>query len=284
MNGLLILSTLENTPMQQYFVMTIDVDPPLYSVPGFIVKAGVVSLLHFLDKYAIKATFFIPALVAEKFPTTIREIAEQGHEIACHGLKHDQWEAILSVDKQVRMIETATETIQSITGLRPVGFRAPLFRINRNCWIALQKNGYVYDSSVVCSPFYNSHNLFFPIKPFYLPVSKSNKSCNLTEIPVSANPLLPFPLGATPMRIFGLRWSKVGVKLNFLFRTPVVFHIHPKDVVPRTYGRGWSSYRNTQSCMKMLDEIIKYVKQSGVKFLKAFELARLFESGFLETR
>jgi peptidoglycan/xylan/chitin deacetylase (PgdA/CDA1 family) len=267
-------------PKKQYFIMTIDVDPPISSIPNFIIEDGVVFLLNLFDEYAIKATFFVPSMVAEKFPAIIEEIVKRRHEVACHGLKHDPWEATLNVNKQIRLIKNATEIIQSKTGLRPVGFRAPLFRINRNCWIALQKNGYVYDSSVVCSPFYGSYRKFFPAKPFLLPISKANKSHSLLEIPVSTNPFLPFPLGGAWMRILGLRWSKIGVKLNFISQTPVVFYIHPKDVVPRKYGRVWYYYRNTTNCLKMLDEIIKYAKQSGAKFLTAHALARLYEAEF----
>jgi len=269
--------------MKPYFIMTIDVDPPLYSIPSFVIEDGVISLLKLLDEYMVKATFFVPSVVAEKFPATIEGIVKRGHEVSCHGLKHDPLEATLDVNKQIRMIRTATEIIQSTTGLRPVGFRAPLFRINRNCWIALQKNGYVYDSSVVCSPFYGTHRVFFPAKPFLLPVPKTNENHGLLEIPVSVNPFLPFPLGGAWLRFFGSRWSKIGVKLNFIFQTPVVFYIHPKDVIPGIYGRGWYSYRNTASCMKMLDETIKYAKQSGAKFLRAYELARLSEAEFLKT-
>lgn len=269
--------------MRPYFVMTIDVDPPLLDIPSFIIEDGVIALLKLLDEHMVKATFFVPSVVAEKFPATIEGIVKRGHEISCHGLKHDPWEATLDVSKQIQMIRTATEIIQSTTGLRPVGYRAPLFRYNRNCWIALQKNGYVYDSSVVCSPFYGSHRMFFPAKPFLLPVHKTNESYGLLEIPVSVNPFLPFPLGGAWMRIFGLRWSKIAVKMNFISQTPVVFYTHPKDVIPRTYGRAWHYYRNTTNCMKMLDEIIKYTKQSGAKFLRAYELARLSEAEFLRT-
>jgi len=271
-----------NLSMNPYFIMTVDVDPPMSFIPNFIIEDGVISLLKLLDEYAIKATFFVPAVVAEKFPAIMEEIVKRGHEISCHGLKHDPWEATLNVNKQIRMIRTATEIIQSTTGLRPVGFRAPLFRINRNCWIALQKNGYIYDSSVVCSPFYGSHRIFFPAKPSLLPVPKTNEHCGLLEIPVSVNPFLPFPLGGAWMKIFGLRWSKIGVKLNFISKTPAVFYVHPKDVVPSTSGRVWY-YRNTTNCMKMLDEIVKYAKRNGAKFLTAYELARLSEAEFLRT-
>lgn len=134
------------------------------------------------------------------------------------------------------------------------------------------------------SPFYGNHRTFFPAKPFFLPVPKTNENHGLLEIPVSTNPFLPFPLGGGPLRILGSRWSKTGVKLNFIFQKLAVFYIHPKDVIPWRCGRIWHQYRNTASCMKMLDEIIDYARQSGARFLTAYELARLSEAEFLKTQ
>ena len=126
--------------MKLFLVMTVDVDPPIPSNPNpDIVKDGVLALLKLFDKYAIKATFFVPAVVAEKFPLIINGIVEKGHEVACHGLNHDPKEATLGISEELRIIRTATKIIQSATGVRPVGFRAPLFNVNESCWIALQK-------------------------------------------------------------------------------------------------------------------------------------------------
>jgi peptidoglycan/xylan/chitin deacetylase (PgdA/CDA1 family) len=263
--------------------MSIDVDPSLYSVPPFVTTKGVKSLLGLLDKHTIKATFFVPSSVAEKFPDTLLEIAKRGHEVGCHGMNHDPWEITLDLNKQVQIIRTATETIQSVVGSRPVGFRAPLFKINTNCLLALEKNEYVYDSSIVCSPLYNNHRKFFPKKPFHVVVHKTDQKRRLLEIPVSSNPFLPFPLGGVPFRIFGLRWCTIAMKLNLIYQIPIVLYTHPKDVVPREYGKSWHSYRNTPTCLKMIDGAIDYAKRSGARFMKAIELAKLYESEFLQT-
>jgi len=258
-----------------HFVMTVDVDPPFSPKQNFVIEKGVRSLICLFEKYSIKATFFVPAIVARNFSIIMKEIIKQKHEIACHGLKHKPLEANLNFNKELQMIKKATEIIESITGLRPVGFRAPLFRINRNCWIALQKKGYFYDSSVVCSPLYGSYKMWFQSKPFPLNIPKLNRDYGLLEIPISVHPFLLYPFGGSWIRIFGLKWAKIGMKLNFIFQMPTVFYIHPKDVI-KFYDRRWLIYLNTEKCLKMVEEIIRYARQNKAIFTTAYELAKLY--------
>jgi peptidoglycan/xylan/chitin deacetylase (PgdA/CDA1 family) len=257
--------------------MTVDVDPPFSSKYSYVIENGIIRLLNLFNEYAIKATFFVPAVVAVNFPETIEKIVEQKHEVGCHGFKHALSEATLSINKKIQTIEAATKIIESITGLRPVGFRAPFFKVDRNYWIALKRNNYVYDSSYVSSPLYGNSK-FFRARPFYLPVHEIDEEYGLLEIPVSVNPFLPFPLGAGWLRIFGLTWAKIGVKMNFIFQAPVVVYVHPKDIVAsEAFGLPWYYHRNTAGCITMLRMIIEYVKRDGAKFLMACELAKIFE-------
>ena len=261
--------------MLKPFVMTVDVDPPPPSVPDLDIEKGTTDILQLLDKHQVPATFFVPARVALEFPELIQEIKNRGHEIACHGFKHQANEAVSGFNEQNRMIKRATEEIERISGSRPIGFRAPLFRSNAYCRAALQRNNYVYDSSFVSSPFYGNPKAHLLSKPFFLSCSNNHAECNLLEIPVSVNPFLPFPLGGAYLRIFGSRWAKVGIRTNSIFNAPVVFYIHPKDVIFRTYGPSWYSYKNTTKCMKVLNDLILYGKRIEAKFMKACELAEL---------
>jgi peptidoglycan/xylan/chitin deacetylase (PgdA/CDA1 family) len=253
--------------------MTVDMDPAPPSAPYLDIEKGTADILRLFHEYGVKATFFVTASVALDFPEMIQEIRRKGHEIACHGLKHDANEAMSSIDEQCRTIRTATEEIESIAGSRPIGFRAPLFRSNANCRVALHRNDYVYDSSVVCSPFYGSYKTRLLSRPFFLSCSGSRADCNLLEIPVSVNPFMPFPLGGSFMRIFGLNWIKIGIRTNSMLNAPIVFYVHPKDVILRTSGIYWHSYRNTANCLRMLEEIILYGKKIRAEFMRACELA-----------
>lgn len=254
--------------------MTVDIDPPFSSIQNPIIEKGVTSLLNLFDEHMIKVTFFIPAVVARNFSTLMEEIVERDHEIACHGLRHFPDEGILNLNEQIRLIRSATRIIECVTGTRPIGFRAPLFKVNKNCWIALLKNGYSYDSSLTFSPLHGQYKLFLNSEPFRIAVYKGE---HLIEIPVSINPFLLSPLGGGWLRIFGSNLAKIGVKLNLLYQKSVVFYIHPKDVVAlQQPGLFWYNYRNTANCLKMLNSVINYAKSNGAKFLKARELVGLY--------
>ena len=45
-------------------------------------------LLLLLEKYDIKATFFILGWLADQKPQLVKKIANEGHEIGCHGYGH----------------------------------------------------------------------------------------------------------------------------------------------------------------------------------------------------
>jgi len=64
--------------------------------------------------------------------------------------------------------------------------------------------------------------------------------------------------------------------MNFFFNNPLVFYIHPRDVLslPRVKGVPWHLYRNVGfSTIKILDEILRYAKTHNAIFLRAADLA-----------
>src|SRR3990167_6337483 len=81
--------------------MTIDVED-YYHVAAFAkviktdewdrypsrVVANTQQLLALFERKGIHATFFVLGWVAERYPELVREIDQQGHEIASHGFSH----------------------------------------------------------------------------------------------------------------------------------------------------------------------------------------------------
>ena len=46
------------------------------------------KIIDLLEKYKVKATFFILGDIAKKYPHLIKTIYNKGHEIAFHGMSH----------------------------------------------------------------------------------------------------------------------------------------------------------------------------------------------------
>jgi hypothetical protein len=274
--------------------MTVDVDSwssllrfysvdhdPLEANSQVSVADGLLRLLQLFEKHDIKATFFVPGDVAQRHSTTIKEIRGDGHEIACHGLVHEKDEFLLDETSQRRAIEETTRIIEERSGWQPKGFRAPCLRANETTLAILDECGYIYDSSVVPTfvPGYYGC-LRAPLRPYHpspLFMEKEG-SHKLLEIPVSVNPLIPLPLSAAWMRNLGCSWVKFGVKMNFSLGNPVVFYVHPRDVVslPKVEGIPWHLYRNVgDPTIRMLDAVFTYAKKLGAKFVRAVDLAQI---------
>lgn len=105
------------------------------------------KVLEALDKYNVKATFFVPGAVIREYENAVKEIVERGHEIGCHGDYHENF-GTLTVDEQKRAISNAIETIKEVTGKDPVGFRMPEGEINSETLDIVKQLGLKYSSSL----------------------------------------------------------------------------------------------------------------------------------------
>ena len=82
------------------------------------------AVLDILDRYGVKATFFFVGAFAEQYPESVRRIANAGHEIGNHSMRHKNptkqaYAEILSD------ISACSELLASLTGLSPRLYRAP---------------------------------------------------------------------------------------------------------------------------------------------------------------
>lgn len=110
-------------------------------------KFGLPKILDLLDEYDVKGTFFIPGAVAREYEKEVREIAERGHEIGCHGDYHENF-CQLSVEEQRNAIKNATESLEKITGQKPIGFRMPEGEMSDDTLRIIREEGYKYSSSL----------------------------------------------------------------------------------------------------------------------------------------
>ncbi len=117
--------------------------------PGPALERQINALLDLLDQLAVKATFFILGMAARAHPGLVEAVAEREHEIGCHGDAHtpvyQQTPAEFAAD-----LAAARATIGELTGVAPLGYRAPAFSITRESpWAhdVLAEQGFLYDAS-----------------------------------------------------------------------------------------------------------------------------------------
>ena len=123
-------------------------NPVVLSQGQYGPKAGVPRILRLLKTHNLKAGFFIPGEVAERYPETVMEISRDGHEVGHHGYSHRN-PASCSLQEEKDELEKGTEVLENLTGKKPMGYRAPAADMSANTLNLLSKHGFIYDSSMM---------------------------------------------------------------------------------------------------------------------------------------
>lgn len=82
------------------------------------------KLIEILGKYNVKATFFVVGDWADKYPESVKQLSDAGHEVMNHSNKHPHMPE-LSKDKMREELTSCNDKIEAITGVKPILFRAP---------------------------------------------------------------------------------------------------------------------------------------------------------------
>ncbi len=96
-------------------------------------------LLNILDEYNVKTTFFLVGDWVEKFPDSVKEIANRGHDVENHSNTHP-YMTQLSESKMNEEIKECNKKIEELTGKCPTLFRAPYGDYNNAVVKAVKAN------------------------------------------------------------------------------------------------------------------------------------------------
>ena len=143
--------------------------PKTLSMGEYGMKRGLTRVLNALDSVALPATFFVPGLVAEKYPEKIALLAESGYEIGLHGYAHENF-GHLSGSEIDAVLEKGVRALEKVTGKKPEGFRAPEGEMTAEIYPKLAQFGFSYSSS-----------MFGDDRPYYVHTEEMNKA--ILEIP-----------------------------------------------------------------------------------------------------
>jgi len=152
---------------------------------GYATPEHLEKLLRFWDDQGLKGTLFVvprsngkPLCESKAYVEILARALEGGHEVALHGLDHGRFEtgippamvldlshegparkylaenrdkiqASLTVENLRKTLATGRDIIESALPVRIQGFRAAALSTCDNLFVALEKEGFLYDSSRV---------------------------------------------------------------------------------------------------------------------------------------
>ncbi|MFI4862264.1 MAG: polysaccharide deacetylase family protein [Phycisphaerales bacterium JB063] len=188
-------------------------------------------ILETLATHNTRATFFVLGWIADKYPALVRQIAEQGHELATHSYWH---RAVYSMTPE-QFRDDLRRSIDAVGaaggGATLRGFRAPAFSIKPGCEWAfdhLLDEGLVYDASLFPAP--RAHGGYAcPPGPHDL-TTPSNRT--LRELPMSTMSLMGKTLafsGGGYLRVLPWTLIRRGMAQCESRGVPAVVYLHPWD-------------------------------------------------------
>jgi polysaccharide deacetylase family protein (PEP-CTERM system associated) len=233
-------------------------------------------ILRLLSKHQTRATFFVLGWIAEKCPSLIKEIADEGHEIASHGYGHELIYK-LTPEAFYNDLWRSKEILESITAKQVLGYRAPSFSvISETEWAIdiLKDTGFKYDSSIFPTSFHNRYG-FNGISRF--PFQFSN---GIVEIPLSTYRLwgANFPLaGGAYFRLFPYFYFQFFLRRLNHDEKPASFYMHPWELDPDQprmkvrFDYRLRHYTNLKKTEKRLEKLL-----SNFKFVPLINLVDHF--------
>jgi peptidoglycan/xylan/chitin deacetylase (PgdA/CDA1 family) len=84
------------------------------------------KVLDLLDTRNAKATFFVIAHKAERYPEVVREIVARGHTIGLHSYAHDRLFSLRAPSRVKADLLRGLAVLEKIIGIRPEIFRPPV--------------------------------------------------------------------------------------------------------------------------------------------------------------
>jgi peptidoglycan-N-acetylglucosamine deacetylase len=145
--AVLLSFDVDNETVQGLRTGTVDIGPLSQGQYGH--RVGLPRILKLLEAQHVPATFFFPAWSLKLAPEQAALIQASGmHEIGVHGWIHEL-NTTLDAATEARLVKQAKATIEEITGVTAVGYRAPSWNHSPNTLRIVRDMGFIYESSLM---------------------------------------------------------------------------------------------------------------------------------------
>ncbi|GAA5867479.1 hypothetical protein JCM3774_002916 [Rhodotorula dairenensis] len=235
----------------------------------FAAEVGIPRLVKMLDKYKIKASFFVPGHTLDSFPGECALIRDAGHEFGLHGYSHENPIA-MTLEQQRDVLEYTYKQLTDFCGKPPIGCTAPWWENSKEGVELLLEKGIQYDHSSQahdCMPFYTRDEEIWtkidlekdkPAKEWMKPLIKG-KLTPLVTIPAN------WYLDDLPSHMF---IKERTAHFDYFYREEDWF-VFPLTLHPDTAGR--------PHVLMTVEKLIEYIKTfDGVEFCTMADVNKEF--------
>lgn len=185
-------------------------------------------MLDWAASRSVPLTLFVVGadLERQESRATLRKAAALGHEMGNHSHSHAYDFSRQDPDRITADVGRASEAIERATGFSPRGFRAPGYTITRAVYDALERNRFLYSSSVFPCPAYygakataiglkrclgrlsssvvdDPRVLTAPTTPYRIGRPYWRRGVGLLELPIQTTPGLRLPYIGTTLTLLG---------------------------------------------------------------------------------
>lgn len=220
--------------------------------------------LAFLATRNIRCTWFLVGQDAalDRNRELLQTIAAAGHEIGNHSFAHDSWLHRYSAAQLTDDLSRAEEHIESVTGVRPRGFRGPGYSVTPAVIHELMRRDYAYDASTCPNGLAPLARIVYlasveldgvdaetrnrlggtlrdvlqPIAPYRWDGGERT----LVEVPVTTLPVLRTPIHMSYLLCLASRaprlarqYFRLALRVCRLARVPPSLVLHPLDLLGR---------------------------------------------------
>ena len=226
-------------------------DMPVQKWYDYGFKEGIPRLLDLWDRVRVKVSSHMVGQAVEKHPALAKEIVDRGHEATGHG---QTWEPqySMSPEQERAGYQASIDTIQRVTGTRPLGFNAFWLRGTPNTLGILQDLGFIYHIDDISrdEPFTVAVNG----RPFaVVPYTIRNNDIVRFDSPATTNAAYLQDLKDD----FDVLYAEAGIRRRMM-------SVSAHERISGIPGR-----------VRLLEEFIKYAqRQKGVVFMRKDEIAR----------
>ena len=98
------------------------------------------QLIDILGEYDVKATFFVVGEWVDKYPESVKALADAGHEVMNHSNTHAHFSQ-LSTDEIIADVTACNDKIEAVTGVRPTLIRPPYGEYDDHVITAIRSMG-----------------------------------------------------------------------------------------------------------------------------------------------